>query len=138
MIVLDTNVISEVSRPRPSARVLDWMRSEPLTALFTTAITEGELRYGLALMAEGRRQRELEAVITAILDEDLGGRILPFDSSAAREFAGIAAMRRRVGKPISEPDARIAAITRSRGAALATRNTADFADCGLTIINPWL
>ncbi|HLY47303.1 MAG TPA: type II toxin-antitoxin system VapC family toxin [Stellaceae bacterium] len=138
MIVLDTNVISEVSRPRPSARVLDWMRSEPLTALFTTAITEGELRYGLALMAEGRRQRELEAVITAILDEDLGGRILPFDSSAAREFAGIAAMRRHAGKPISEPDARIAAITRSRGAALATRNTADFADCGLTIINPWL
>jgi len=138
VIVLDTNVISEVSRPRPSARVLDWMRSEPLTALFTTAITEGELRYGLALMAEGRRQRELEAVITAILDEDLGGRILPFDSSAAREFAGIAAMRRHAGKPISEPDARIAAITRSRGAALATRNTADFADCGLTIINPWL
>jgi predicted nucleic acid-binding protein len=137
MIVLDTNVLSETLRPLPSPKVLEWMRSEPVSALFTTAITEAELLYGIALLPSGRRRQSLEAVVELILSEDLAGRILPFDSAAAREFADIAARRRLAGRPISDADARIAAIARSRGAALATRNVADFAGCEVQIIDPW-
>jgi toxin FitB len=136
MIVLDTNVLSETLRPTPSARVLEWMRSEPASALFTTAITEAEMLYGIALLPEGRRRGSLEAIVELIFAEDLAGRILPFDSAAAREFADIAAGRRHAGQPISDADARIAAIARSRGAALATRNIADFTGCGLSLIDP--
>jgi toxin FitB len=137
MIVLDSNVLSEALRPEPSKTVLDWIRSERLVALFTTAISEAELLYGVALLPDGRRKRELAAAVLAILDEDFAGRILPFDSAAAREYAEIAAGRRSIGRPISESDARIAAIARSRGAALATRNVADFANCGVSVIDPW-
>jgi toxin FitB len=97
MIILDTNVLSETLRPTPSARVLEWMRSEPASALFTTAITESELLYGIALLPEGRRRQSLGSVVDLIFAEDLAGRVLPFDSAAAREFADIAASRRRAG-----------------------------------------
>jgi toxin FitB len=137
MIILDTNIVSETLRPTPWTRVLEWMRSEPAAALFTTAITESELLYGVALLPEGRRRQSLEPVIDLIFAEDLAGRVLPFDSAAAREFADIAASRRRAGRPISEADARVAAIARSRGAALATRNVEDFAGCRLELIDPW-
>ena len=137
MIVLDTNVLSEGLRPQPSANVLRWMQSEPLTALFTTTITEAELLYGAALLPGGRRRRALEGVLALLLGSQFAGRILSFDSAAASEFADIAAKRRLGGRPIGEADARIAAIARSRGASLATRNVNDFADCGLTVIDPW-
>lgn len=137
MIILDTNVVSEASRSDPSTKVLDWIRSEPLAALFTTTITEAELLYGIALLPAGRRRRLLEQATIQILDEDFAGRILPFDSAAAHEFADIAASRRRAGRPIGEADCRIAAIARSRGASLATRNISDFVDCGITLIDPW-
>jgi predicted nucleic acid-binding protein len=138
MIILDTNVLSETLRPTPSTRVLEWMRSEPASALFTTAIAESELLYGIALLPEGRRPQSLESVVDLIFTEDLAGRVLPFDSPAAREFADIAASRCRARRPISEADARIAAIARSRGAALATRNVGDFAGCQLELIDPWV
>jgi len=137
MIVLDTNVISEVMRPNPSPKVLEWMRAEPLASLFTTAITEAELLYGVALLPPGRRRQALEATLTTVLSEDFSGRILPFDSAATREFATVAAGRRRSGRPISDADARIAAIARSRGAAVATRDVEDFAACDLMLIDPW-
>src|SRR6266436_9692654 len=135
MIILDTNVLSETLRPTPSARVLEWMRSEPASALFTTAIAQSELLYGIALLPEGRRRQSLESVVDLIIAEDLAGRVLPFDS-AAREFADIAASRRRAGRPISEANARIAAIARSRGGALATQNVGDFVGCRLELIDP--
>lgn len=137
MIVLDTNVLSEALRPTPSEKVLSWISSEPVDALFTTTITEAELLYGIALLPEGRRQRTLRAAVLRVLDEALAGRILPFDSGAARAFADIAATRRRAGRPIAEADARIAAIARSRGASVATRNLGDFADCGIDLVDPW-
>jgi predicted nucleic acid-binding protein len=137
MIVLDTNVLSETLRPLPSFKVLEWIRSKPSTTLFTTTITEAELYYGIALLPQSNRRRELEAVIDAIFAHDLTNRVLPFDSAASREFAVIAVNRRRAGRPMSEPDARIAAIVRSRRAALATRNVADFADCGFEVVDPW-
>jgi predicted nucleic acid-binding protein len=138
MIVLDTNVLSEPLRPTPSAKVLEWMRSQPNTMLFTTTITEAELLYGIALLPQGQRRRSLESVVGRIFAVHLAGRVLPFDSAAARDYAHIAAARRRSGRPMSEPDARIAAIARSRGAELATRNVADFAGCELEVVNPWL
>ena len=138
MIVLDTNVISEMWRAKPSARVMAWVRSQPTAALFATTITEAEIFYGIALLPDGRRRRSLEAAAEQIFAEDLAGRVLPFDSAAAREYAVIAAARRRVGLPISATDAQIAAISRSRGAVLATRNVGDFADCGITLQDPWV
>lgn len=137
MIVLDTNVLSEGLRPHPSPSVLRWMQSEPLTALFTTTITEAELLYEAALLPDGRRRQALEAVIAQLLGTRFAGRILPFDSAAAREFADIAFKRRRDGRPIGEADGRIAAVARSRGATLATRNVSDFTGCGLTVVDPW-
>lgn len=137
MIVLDTSVLSEGLKPRPSSAVMDWMRGEPLESAFMTSISEGELLFGIALLPEGKRRDALEGAVARLLSERFAGRILPFDRAAAREFAEIAAGRRRIGKPISEPDARIAAITRSRRATLATRNISDFLDCGIELVDPW-
>ncbi|GLR66947.1 ribonuclease VapC [Acidocella aquatica] len=137
MILLDTNVLSELMRPTPEAAVERWLAEQPAASVFISAITEAELRYGVALLPAGKRRSALAVTIEAMLVEDFGGRILPFDSQAAIAFAEIATARRQAGRPISQADAQIAAIARSRGATLATRNVADFEQCGITIINPW-
>jgi predicted nucleic acid-binding protein len=137
VIILDTNVISDLLAPRPSPSVEAWVAEQPATALFTTAITQAEILYGLRLLPDGRRRSELEAAIEPIFSEDFSGRILPFDSAAAAAFAELAATRRRAGRPISQFDAQIAAIAVSRGASIATRNVADFDGTGVSLINPW-
>ena len=137
MILLDTNVLSELMRPAPAAAVENWMSAQPAAGMFISAITEAELRYGLALLPEGQRQRRLLAQAEAMLAEDFAGRILPFDSAAAAAYVPIAAARRLSGRPISQADAQIAAIAASRGAVLATRNVTDFEGCGITVLDPW-
>lgn len=137
MIILDTNVLSEAIRPSPNAGVLRWLSSQPATGLFTTTITEAELLYGVDLLARGRRKQGLEQAVRDLFLEDFADRVLPFDSAAAREFSIIAAARRRQGRPIAAFDAQIAAIARSRGAAIATRNVDDFAGCDIAVIDPW-
>lgn len=137
MILLDTNILSELMRPAPEASVEQWLADQPAASVFISAITEAELRYGLALMPPGKRRSALAVEIGDMLGEDFSGRILPFDSPAAVAFAEIAAERRQAGRPISQADAQIAAIARSRGAALATRNVPDFEGCGVEIVNPW-
>ncbi len=137
MIILDTNVISEVIKPDPSVAVTGWLARERPSDIFTTTITQAELLYGIELLPRGRHRSTLEAAITKILREVLLDRILPFDSDAAVAYSRIAASRRAMGRPISEPDAQIAAIAHSRGAALATRNTSDFEHCGIKVLNPW-
>lgn len=137
MILLDTNVLSELMRPAPDPGVERWLAGQPDASVFISAITEAELRYGAALLPGGKRRSALVAEIEGMLEEDFNGRILPFDSLAARAFAAIASDRRHAGKPISQADARIAAIARSRGASLATRNVPDFDGCGIEVINPW-
>jgi len=137
MILLDTNILSELMRPVPEKGVEQWFADQPDASVFISAITEAELRYGVALLPAGKRRSALTAVIEDMLGEDFTGRILPFDSAAAVAFAEIAATRRQAGRPIAQADAQIAAIARSRGAALATRNVPDFDGCGVDVVNPW-
>ena len=137
MIVLDTNVVSELMRPAPSEAVLRWISGHPTALLFTTTITQAEILFGLALLPEGRRRGGLVSAAERMFAEDFAGRVLPFDGAAAQAFAHIAAARRQKGRPTGALDAQIAAIAHSRGASLATRNVADFLDCGPVIINPW-
>lgn len=137
MIVLDTNVISELMRREPDATVMAWIGEQPMAGVFTTTLTQAEIFYGLALLPEGHRKDALMAAAQPMFDADLAGRVLPFDTDAANAYPDIVAGRRKGGQPISQIDAQIAAIVRSRGARLATRNVADFADCGITVVNPW-
>lgn len=137
MIVLDTNVISELARRVPDSGVLSWLDSLEVSEVVTTAVTAAELRYGVARLPDGHRKRELTVVIRGILTEDFHGRVLPFDERACVRYADIASGRERIGRPISVADAQIAAICRACGAILATRNTPDFEDTGIELINPW-
>jgi predicted nucleic acid-binding protein len=137
MIVLDTNVLSEALRPVPEPSVLDWLADQSRASLFTTAVTRGEILYGIRLLSDGKRRQGLWDAVSKMFYEDFADHVLSFDSDAADMFAEIAASRRIAGKPISQFDAMIAAMARSRGAILATRNVKDFDDCGIDVINPW-
>jgi predicted nucleic acid-binding protein len=137
MIVLDTNVLSEMMKAAPDRNVNAWLAAEPAAGLFISTITEAELHFGAALLPVGKRRQGLIEAIESLLTVDFAGRIIPFDSPAARAFASIAADRRRAGRPISQSDAQIAAIAQSRGASVATRKIADFDGCGIDLINPW-
>jgi predicted nucleic acid-binding protein len=137
MIVLDTNVLSELLRPRPDLLVETWLASRDASMLFFTTVGEAELRHGIALLPAGRRRQALGDAVDAILDQDLRDRILPFDRAAARAYARIAATRRAAGRPISQFDCQIVAIASAHGAAVATRNVADYLGCGVSIIDPW-
>jgi predicted nucleic acid-binding protein len=137
MIVVDTNVLSEVIRPVPSSKVVRWMEARPAAGLFTTAITLGEMLYGVELVASGKRRVALQQAMETMFEDKFAGRILTFDQDAARAFADISAACRRLGRPISEMDAQVGGIARSRGAAIATRNVRDFQDCGVELIDPW-
>jgi toxin FitB len=135
MIVLDRNALSEALRPVPESD-LDWLAKQPRASLFATTVTQGEVLYGVRLVSDGKRRRGLWDAASEIFSEDFAGQVLSFDSDAADMYAEIAASRRTAGKPVSQFDAMISAMARSRGASLATRNSEDFVDCGVEIVNP--
>ncbi len=137
MFTIDTNVASELMRPEPAPAVAAWIAERHAQEMYLTAVTEAELRYGVAILPVGRRRRMLETAMTHWLDVGFRERILPFDSAAARAYAEIAADRRQAGRPIGEADCRIAAICRSRGAVLITRNVRDFIGAGIAVADPW-
>ena len=137
MIVLDTNVISELTRHSPTPGVVSWLDSLTATEVSTTAITAAELLYGVARLPSGRRKARLEAAVHGLLTEDFQGRILPFEERAAGRYAEVVAARERIGRPIGQADAQIAAICRTIHGTLATRNTADFEKTGIELVNPW-
>lgn len=137
MIVLDTNVVSEMMRPAPSEIVSSWFAKQPTPSLFLSAVSEAELRYGIERLPPGKRRDLMASALESLLTKDLAGPILPFDSDAAVAYAVVAWSRRSAGRPISQLDCQIAAIARSRGAAVATRDTADFEHTGIKLIDPW-
>jgi len=137
MIVLDTNVVSELMKESPEPAVMAWTDAIPGATMFLSAVTQAEILYGVALVPEGKRRQGLALAARTAFETYFRGRILPFDSEAAEAFAELAAGRRRAGRPISQADAQIAAIARSRGAVLATRNVPDFEGCGVEIVDPW-
>ena len=137
MIILDTNVVSELMRPQPSAAIPRSLSKYSANELYTTSITLAEILYGIEVLPAGKRKRDLLAGSERLFRFVLESRILPFDESAAQRFSQIAADRRKRGRPIAELDAQIAAIAQVHGATLVTRNTADFEDCGVRLVNPW-
>lgn len=125
--------------PSPSARVREWIRLERLVHdVCVTTVNVAEILYGIELLPRGKRRDGLLSAEEAMFAEEFVSRILSFDEPAAPAFAEIAATRRSQGRPISEFDAQIASIARANGAALATRNTADFEGCGIRVVNPWV
>jgi predicted nucleic acid-binding protein len=137
MILIDTNVISELMREAPAPAVLAWFDRRTVEELYLSAVGEAELRTCAAILPAGRRRDRLVAAVDAMIVQDFSGRMLAFDSMAARSYAEIAAARRSAGRPIMEADCQIAAIARAHGAAVATRNDTDFDGCGIEVINPW-
>lgn len=137
MIVLDTNVISELMRSHADPTVVAWVDEQASDELYLTAVATAELRYGLARLPDGRRKSDLADRIERTLEEDFADRILPFDDDAAAHYADLVVSRERQGMPISMADAQIAAICRSFSGHLATRNVKDFTGTGVSILNPW-
>ncbi|HXY56962.1 MAG TPA: type II toxin-antitoxin system VapC family toxin [Methylocystis sp.] len=135
--ILDTNVLSEVMKPTPSAAVASWMRRQPLRSLFTAAICHAEILAGIAVLPRGRRRAEFEAMAAAMFAHDFDGRILPFDSEAATFYASLFADRRQIGRPIATADLIVAATARAHEAIVVTRDVGGFEGCGLTLVNPW-
>jgi predicted nucleic acid-binding protein len=138
VIVLDTNVLSELMRSAPDLAVVAWISARPASSIFTTTVTQAEILYGLRLLPSGKQRSRLEVAAGEMFATDFAGRVLPFDQAAAKAYADIAAARRQAGRPIGQFDAQIAAIARSRDAAVATRNIMDFEGCGIGLVDPWL
>jgi predicted nucleic acid-binding protein len=137
MHILDTNVISELFRPTPEPAVGEWLGMHSPSQFFVTAISKAESLLGLALMPEGRRRQQLDDALRVFFEERLRTPILAFGDKESAAFAQLVAARRSRGLPIGEFDAQIAAIARTHGYAVVTRNVSDFAHCGVEIINPW-
>jgi predicted nucleic acid-binding protein len=137
MIVLDTNVVSELMRASPDESVLGWVAAQPAASLHVTSVTQAEILHGILLLPAGKKRAAIQAAADAMFAAEFAGRILPFASGAAADYARIAAERRKAGRPISQFDAQIAAIAVSSRASIATRNVADFEGCGVKVIDPW-
>ena len=136
MILLDTNVISEIMRERPDPVVRSWLRAHARNEFWTSSIVVAELLSGIDLMPPGGKQTELRAAVEGMITQDFNGQILKFDLHAARHYGKILSYRRTIGRPISEMDALIAATAKTNGAKLATRNISHFESCGVDLIDP--
>ena len=136
-MILDTNVISEFATPVPSKAVVDWFSSVPEDGLYVPAIVKAEILLGIELLPQGRRRSTLENFVANFLLPYEQGRILPFEDADAPHYARVVSARKARGRPLVGIDAQIAAIALRRGLPIATRNVRDFADCGVTLINPW-
>jgi predicted nucleic acid-binding protein len=137
VIVLDTNVVSELARPAPSQAVIEWVDAQGSPGVVITALTAAEVRARVALMPEGRRKLDVGLRMELLLTATFANLVLAFDINSSAHYAEVLAGRKRAGQPISAVDAQIAAICLQHEAVLATRNTADFANTGIRLINPW-
>ena len=137
MILLDTNVLSELMRAKPAPQVLEWVDAQPVGDLVITSITVAEILYGIARMPDGKRKQGLLDVASVMFDEDFAGNILPFDADAAVHYAEIAAETEAKGRVVDMADAQIAAIGRLHDAVIATRNIRHFETLGVALVDPW-
>jgi predicted nucleic acid-binding protein len=137
MILLDTNILSALMLREPDPAAVSWLDRQSVESVWTTAITVFEIRFGLEGLAGGRRRHRLEEMFNQALEEDLEGRVLPFDPAAARASASIAAQQRKSGRPFEIRDVQIAGIALTRKAVLATRNTRHFQGLGIHLTDPW-
>jgi predicted nucleic acid-binding protein len=137
MLMLDTNMLSEMMRSEPERKVADWIVRQPSGELFTAAVCQAEILSGVAIMPSGRRRTELEGAARAMFADDFDGRILPFDTEAAAAYAEMFAARRKAGRPSGTVDLMLAAIARVCGGSVVTRNVADFEGLGVVVVNPW-
>lgn len=137
MFILDTNVLSELMDEDGASSVLAWLDANRKDELFTTALSQAEILYGIAVREEGRKRRHLITRADAIFNEEFRGRILPFDERAARHFAEIAARRKRLGRRVGILDSQIAAVARANGMTIVTRNVSHFQDCDVPVVDPW-
>ncbi len=128
--------MSEIVKPLPEPSVVEWFSRQTPRDVYITAITQAGILYGVELLPKGRRRNTLHSAMTVIFEQTFAGRVPPFDEGSAHAFAMISAGDRARGRTVGELDAQIAAIVLSRGASLATRNTKDFLDCGVELINP--
>lgn len=137
MIVLDTNIVSEMMRETPAPSVVAWLNDQDASLLFLAAVTVGEIRYGLRVLPQGKRRRFLEEGFERIIAEAFPGRILAFDEAAAHRYGEIMGRRKEIGRPLAILDGQIASVAWSNGCSVATRNVDDFVDCGVEVVNPF-
>jgi predicted nucleic acid-binding protein len=137
MILFDTNIISELMKPSPSSKVINWLDQQKTTKLFVSTISIAELSYGLNALPEGTRRVQLTEAFNKAIIESFKYRILSFDESAAHLYGKIMGNRKKLGKPLNTLDGQIAAIAYTQNLAIATRNVNDFTECGVDIINPF-
>lgn len=137
MIILDTNVVSALMREQPESAVREWLDRQPPPSIWTTSVTVFEIKVGLLILPVGRQRARLQRDFETILSQDIDGRVLPFDASAAEETATLMAERRRLGRGGDLRDGMIAGIAVARHATLATRNTRHFADLPVAVVDPW-
>lgn len=137
MIVLDTNVVSELLRPAADPDVLRWLDAQPPDTLYLCSVVTGELLYGVARLPDGRRKQRVAQALQSVIHEDFNLRVLSFDLEASMIYADFAARRESQGQPISMADAQIAATCLRYDATLASRNVRDFEGLSLALINPW-
>ncbi len=137
MILLDTDIVSEMMRPSPARAVVDWLNEQDAASLFLATVTIAEIGYRLRILPDGRRRRLLEESFKKLIAEAFEHRVISFDESAAQMYGDIMGHRKEIGRPLSVPDGQIAAIARAHDCAIATRNVRDFEECRLSIVNPF-
>lgn len=137
MILLDTNVVSEVMKVTPSSAVLEWLNAQDSESLYLSTVTIGEIEYGLRILPIGKRRLQLKERFEQFISHAFAQRVLAFDEAAARSYGDVMGIREELGRPMSVPDGQIAAIARSSGLAIATRNIRDFEDCSVDLVNPF-
>ena len=137
MIILDTNVVSELMRAAPDPAVVRWLNRQPPAQVWVTVLTQMEIFVGVELLPAGRRRESLAAAAKAVFDEDFRGRVLSFGPDAAASYAGVYAKHKREGRNVSVFDVLIAAVALSKDAVIATRNLRDFEQCGVELVDPW-
>lgn len=137
MILLDTNVISEIMKPAPDDRVVEWLNGQDSSVLHVSSVTIGEIEFGLRILPDGKKRDGLRDRFASFMAQAFATRILSYDETAARAYGDIMGLRRETGRPMTAPDGQIAAIARTGGYALATRNIKDFQGCGIDLIDPF-